>query len=168
MTTTMMAPETSRSTRIGIEKDTRTTMVGLLNQILGDTFDLHSQVKQAHWNVRGIHFQTLHELFDDVAAALPDFVDDIAERIGQLGGPAHGTARAAAGSSRLPEMQKDFLSGAEAVETVADRLAQVANATRKGVDQAADAGDEITADLLTEITRALDEQLWFVESHLEG
>lgn len=164
MTTTMTR---SRPTRIGLGEDTRGTMVELLNQLLADTFDLHSQVKQAHWNVRGIHFQTLHELFDDVAAALPDFVDDIAERIGQLGGPAHGTARAAAEGSRLPEMQKDFLDGDEAVETVADRLAQVANATRKGVDAAGDAGDEITADLLTEITRALDEQLWFVESHLE-
>ena len=157
MTTTMTAPETSRPSRIGLEKDTKSEMVALLNQLLGDTFDLHSQVKQAHWNVRGIHFQTQHEL-----------VDDIAERIGQLGGPAHGTARSAAKASRLPEMQKDFLSGGEAVETVADRLAQVANATRKGVNQAAEAGDEITADLLTEITRALDEQLWFVESHLEG
>lgn len=167
MTTTMTAPETSLPTRIGLGGDTRTEMVALLNQLLGDTFDLHSQVKQAHWNVRGIHFQTLHELFDDVAAALPDFVDDMAERIGQLGGPAHGTARASAEASRLPEMQKDFLTGTEAVETVADRLAQVSNATRAGIDTAADAGDEITADLLTEVTRALDEQLWFVESHLE-
>lgn len=155
-----------RPTLNGLSEKTRDAMVPMLNQLLADTTDLRSQIKQAHWNVRGLHFQPLHELFDDVAEPLPGFGDEIAERIGQLGGAAAGTLRMAAEASRLPEVPAAFLSGEEAVKAVAERIAFLTNATRKGVDLAGEAGDEITADILTEITRELDKQLWFVESHM--
>lgn len=157
-----------RSTLNGVPEDARAEMAELLNQLLADTLDLHSQIKQAHWNVRGLHFQPLHELFDQVAAVLPPFGDEIAERVGELGGAAIGTARAAAENSRLPEIDRGFLKGEAAVRAVAERVAMVTNALRFGVDRAGDAGDEITADLLTGITRELDTQLWFLESHLDG
>ena len=50
-------------------------MVSLLNQQLADTFDLYSQVKQAHWNVKGPQFIALHELFDRLAEELLAYVD---------------------------------------------------------------------------------------------
>lgn len=146
----------------------RVEMVALLNQLLADTIDLRLQIKQAHWNVRGIHFQALHELFDDVAAPLPDFTDDLAERAGTLGGAAVGSVTDVAKTTRLDAMPNAFLDGTAALHAVRDRLAFVANEMRKGVDSAAEFGDEITADVLTEITRGLDQQLWFVESHLDG
>ncbi len=145
----------------------RVEMVGLLNQLLADVVDLRLQVKQAHWNVRGIHFQALHELFDDVAGHLPDYADTIAERAGTLGGAAVGTVAEVAGTTRLDAMPTAFLAGTEALSAVRDRLAFVANEARRGVDTAAEFGDEITADVLTEVTRGLDQQLWFVESHLD-
>ena len=162
------APQALRSTLNGLPESTRDEMVELLNQLLADTLDLHSQVKQAHWNVRGMHFQPLHELFDAVAAVLPGFGDELAERVGMLGGAAVGTARAASENSRLPEIDRDLLDGEAATRAVAERIALVTNAMRFGIDRAGEAGDEITADLLTEITRELDKQLWFVESHLMG
>lgn len=146
----------------------RIEMVALLNQCLADTIDLRLQVKQAHWNVRGIHFQALHELFDDVADPLSDFSDDIAERAGTLGGVAIGTVSDVSKATRLDPMPNEFLDAAESLTAVRERIAAVANATRAGVDAAAEAGDEITADVLTEVTRGLDQQLWFVESHLEA
>lgn len=169
-TQTMTAPGSElelRPTLNGVPETVRGQMVGLLNQLLADTTDLHAQIKQAHWNVRGIHFQLFHDLFDEVAEGLPDFVDDIAERIGSLGGVALGTTRAAAAATRLPEIDRSLLNGDVAARAVSQRLAQVANASRSGIDKASDASDEITADLLTEITRELDKQLWFVESHLD-
>jgi len=146
----------------------RVEMVALLNQLLADTIDLRVQIKQAHWNVRGIHFQALHELFDDVAEPLPAFTDDLAERAGTLGGAAIGSVTEVAKTTRLDAMPNAFLDGESALHAVKERLAFVANEMRKGVDSAAEFGDEITADVLTEITRGLDQQLWFVESHLDG
>ena len=154
-------------TRNGVSAETRATLIPLLNQLLADTVDLRSQTKQAHWNVRGVHFQPLHELFDGVADVLPDFSDELAERVGMLGGVAAGTVRNAATSSRLAEIEGGLLSGQDAVVAVAERLAFVTNAVREGISISGEQGDEVTADLLTEIARELDKQLWFVESHLE-
>ena len=55
-------------TSIDLPAKTRESVIVLLNQQLADTFDLLSQTKQAHWNVKGMNFIALHKLFDDVAA----------------------------------------------------------------------------------------------------
>jgi len=156
-----------RDSGTSIPLEDRVEIVALLNQLLADTVDLRLQIKQAHWNVRGIHFQALHELFDEVAEHLPDYTDDIAERAGTLGGAAIGTVTEVAKATRLNAMPTAFLDANEALAAVKSRLSFVANAARSGIDMAADRGDEITADVLTEVTRGLDQQLWFVESHLD-
>ena len=69
------------NTKIDIEKDTREKVIEILNQRLADASDLKSQAKQAHWNVKGMNFIALHELFDRVSTELDPHVDDIAERI---------------------------------------------------------------------------------------
>src|SRR6476646_1946769 len=89
-------------TAIDIPADVREKMVALINQQLADTFDLLSQVRQAHWNVKGSDFIQLHKLFDDFAEHLVEYVDMIAERAAMLGGYVNGTARMAAEHSRLP------------------------------------------------------------------
>ena len=63
--------ESEFSTRNDLQRDVRGRMIELLNQQLADTFDLYSQAKQAHWNVKGAQFFQLHELFDRLAEELP-------------------------------------------------------------------------------------------------
>ena len=83
-----MAKNKTGTTRIDVKPKLRDSMADLLNQQLADTVDLYTQVKQAHWNVKGPHFIALHELFDKLAEELEDPVDDMAERITALGGVA--------------------------------------------------------------------------------
>jgi starvation-inducible DNA-binding protein len=154
-------------TRIDVAAGARTTMVALLNQQLADTLDLYTQTKQAHWNVKGMHFIALHELFDKLAGEILSFVDDIAERATALGGIATGTARAAAGASRLPEFPLTGIHGHAALEALADRYALLAASTRKAIETASAAGDADTSDLFTGISRDLDKSLWFLEAHLQ-
>jgi starvation-inducible DNA-binding protein len=99
------------STRNDLNAELREKIVTLLNQHLADTFDLYSQTKQAHWNVKGPHFFALHELFDKLAAQLAEDVDTIAERATALGGTARGTARQSAAASRVPEYPPDATTG---------------------------------------------------------
>ncbi len=154
-------------TRIDIEESTRVQLVDILNQHLADLFDLYSQTKQAHWNVRGIHFQQLHELFDELAAQLPEFTDMVAERANTLGGYAMGTARMAANNSQLPEFPTHVTEGIAMVEVVADRWAQYAASAREAISTSEELGDIDTSDLFTEISRAVDKSLWFIEAHLQ-
>src|SRR5215813_9820944 len=90
-----------------LSKQVRMEICTLLNQRLADSVDLQTQVKQAHWNVKGPDFIGLHKLFDEINEEVEDYVDEIAERVMQLGGSAAGTARVAAAKSTLPEYPLD-------------------------------------------------------------
>jgi starvation-inducible DNA-binding protein len=155
------------STRNDLSRDTRSQMIELLNQQLADTFDLYSQTKQAHWNVKGAQFFELHELFDKLAEELQGYVDQIAERATTLGGLALGTVRMSAANSRLPGCDIAVTTSLPTVEAIADRYGILASSTRHGIEHAEDHGDASTADLLTEVSRGLDKALWFLEAHLQ-
>jgi starvation-inducible DNA-binding protein len=161
-----MTKNRTGATRIEMEAKLRESMIALLNRQLADTLDLYTQVKQAHWNVKGPHFIALHELFDKLAEDLEGPVDDSAERITALGGVARGTARVAAKESRLAEFPIDRVDGLKAVELLAERYAALAATTRAAIDTAGKEGDADTADLFTGISRGLDKALWFLEAHL--
>jgi starvation-inducible DNA-binding protein len=165
-----MATQTARTfeTRIDISADAREKLVELLNVRLADSFDLYSQLKQAHWNVKGSDFIQLHELYDTVAESVLEFVDTIAERATALGGLALGTARMAAEATTLDEYPIDAVVGEETVAVVADRLAAFGASAREAIDTATELGDMDTADLFTEVSRAIDKHLWFVEAHLQA
>lgn len=159
--------ELTFATRIDIPEPQREELVALLNARLADTFDLYSQVKQAHWNVKGSDFIQLHLLYDQVAESVLEFVDLIAERATSLGGLALGTVRMAAAASTLEEYPTSTVAGMDTVALVADRLATYGAAVRTAIDTAASLDDQSTADLFTEVSRAIDKHLWFVEAHLQ-
>jgi starvation-inducible DNA-binding protein len=156
------------STHNDLSSATRQKMIGLLNEQLAATFDLFSQTKQAHWNVKGPQFMQLHELFDELAAGLLGYVDMIAERATALGGVALGTTRLAAKNSHLDELPGDVFDGMAVVEALVKRYATLAQSTRKAIDTADASGDMDTADMLTEVSRGLDKSLWFLEAHIQG
>jgi len=153
------------ATRNDLAPDVRKKAITLLNQQLADTSDLYSQTKQAHWNVKGMHFYQLHELFDTLADAVEEYVDLIAERATALGGTALGTVRMSAATSRLPEYPLDAVDGRQHVEALTARFADLAKTSRAAIDAASSFEDVDTADLFTEVSRGLDKDLWFLEAH---
>ena len=158
----------SFTTSVDIPADDRAKINRILNQHLADSFDLMSQVKQAHWNVKGSDFWQLHTLFDEVAERAAEWVDEFAERVTALGGYATGTVRMAAASSTLPEFPTDITDSMEYVRAVAERLATFTNSAREAIDQTDELGDADTADLFTEVSRCADKYLYFLEAHLQG
>ena len=161
------APE-MYETENDLPKDSRVEVIGLLNQRLADIIDLQTQLKQAHWNVKGPHFIGLHELFDKIAEEVESYVDLIAERIVQLGGIAEGTVRVAASRSRLEEYPLDIADGAAHVEAVARALSTFGREARMTIDETDGLDDADTADIFTEVSRGIDKWLWFVEAHTQA
>jgi len=144
----------------------RERMIELLNARLADAIDLRTQLKVAHWNVKGPQFIALHELFDEIVDDADEYVDLIAERAVQLGGIADGTARQVAERSSLDEYAATGGGGGqEHVHAVADALAQFGRSAREAIEIAAGAKDQDTADIFTEISRGTDKWLWMVEAH---
>lgn len=163
-----MAKAKLHRTSIDLDSETRQQVIALLNQQLADTFDLYSQTKQAHWNVKGMEFFQLHELFDKLATETLVYVDDIAERVTTLGGTALGTARMSAATTRLPDYSAETVGSQESVKALVERYAALAASTRAAIDASDDLGDADTADLFTEISRGVDKSLWFLEAHLQA
>jgi starvation-inducible DNA-binding protein len=153
-------------TSVGVPEHNRQAIIALLNARLADSTDLRTQVKWAHWNVKGLHFIQFHELFDSVASHLEEQTDSIAERVTTLGGVANGTVREAAAKSGLKEADLAASDGPSMLKFLVHNVAHHANALRTAVQESDDLGDPITSDLFTTLTRELDKDLWFLEAHL--
>ena len=152
-------------TKNDLPETTRSKVIEVLSLRLADASDLFSQTKQAHWNVKGPSFIALHELFDDVAEAVEDYTDMIAERIVQLGGIAEGTVRVAAQKSSLSEYPLNIGNGRDHVNALSSALAAFGHQVRRAIDLTDQLGDKGTSDLFTEVSRGVDKWIWFVEAH---
>jgi len=155
-------------TKNDLPEGTRVKMVELLNARLADAIDLQTQMKQAHWNVKGPTFIALHKLFDEVNEDVEEYVDLFAERAVQLGGIAEGTARTIAKRSTLSEYPLNASSGKDHVEAVSSALAAFGKQIRQGIATADQLDDADTADIFTEVSRGVDKWLWFVEAHIQA
>jgi starvation-inducible DNA-binding protein len=151
-----------------LSENIRFKAVALLNRHLAAAIDLHAQVKQAHWNVRGPAFIAIHELFDKVADMVERYSDTIAERAAALGGTAEGTIQVAVDRSFLERYELGVDTEKAHVSAVTAALAAFGDSARRAIDEAAAFGDQDTSDVFTEVSRGIDKQLWLVESHLHG
>ena len=154
-------------TRNDLAESTRKDVVQLLNERLAEAIDLQLQAKQAHWNVRGPNFISLHELFDRLAGELEETIDELAERVTALGGRAFGTASRVVDRSDLAELPKKAVWGPDLVALLADRCAAVAECAGLAIERAQKVDDEVTADLFIKTAHGLDRALWFLEATLE-
>lgn len=153
------------TTKNTLADNARKASIALLQSQLFNAVDLSSQAKQAHWNVKGSNFLALHDLFDKIHGELNGHADLIAERLVSLGGQAHGTIRAVSTSSSLPEYPLDISAQELHIEALSSALAAFGSSIRQASDTSSDSGDQNTSDLFTEIARAVDKSLWFVEAH---
>lgn len=151
---------------IGLDEQTRRESAEYLNQVLADTMSLRDLYKKHHWQVTGKDFYQLHLLFDKHFGEQSALVDEIAERIMQLGGVSIAMAHDVAEMTQVPRPP----IGAEDVSTQIARLLEaheiVLNNARRGAEHAADQGDHGTEDLLVSgVVRTNEMQVWFVAAH---
>jgi starvation-inducible DNA-binding protein len=141
--------------------------VALLQARVADAIDMSLITKQAHWNLKGPQFIGIHLMLDTFRTEQDEFVDTMAERIIQLGGTAFGTTQSVAAATKLPAYPLDIYQVSDHIHALIERYALVANAVRDNIDEVDEAGDADTADILTEVSRGIDKQLWFLEAHTQ-
>jgi len=154
-------------TKIDLPEKARRNVIALLNDRLADAIDLQSQVKQAHWNVKGPNFIALHELFDKISDTVFAQIDEIAERITSLGGSAEGTVAVASKRSKLKNYPLSITAGRDHLFYLSTQVAAFGKSVRSAIEETAKLGDAGTSDLFTGISRDLDKHLWFLEAHLQ-
>jgi starvation-inducible DNA-binding protein len=150
-----------------LPEDARVKIADTLNARLADGLDLHSQIKVAHWNIKGPQFAALHPLFETFAVSLAAHNDAIAERAVTLGARAYGTVRHVAKASKLAEYPQETTRDMEHVKLLADRIETYLDGIRaaRGVGEAL--GDTDTVDLLTGIVTEFEKHAWFLRASLE-
>jgi len=155
----------AKHTHNTLPEEVRTQSIEVLNHHLAAAIDLHSQMKHAHWNVRGPGFMAIHKLFDRVSENVEKYSDMLAERAGALGGTAQGSLTVVIERSFLDPYPLGLAEVGEHVFAVGATLAAFGQSARDAIDPLDEAGDKASADLMTEIVRGIDEDVWFVESH---
>jgi starvation-inducible DNA-binding protein len=154
-------------TRNDLQANAKQASIELLNARLADTIDLALITKQAHWNLKGPRFIAIHEMLDLFRGQIDTWTDTIAERAIQLGGTAFGTSQEVSKRTTVAPYPTDIHAIDDHLRALIDSYAKVANNVRKGIDEATEAGDANTADILTEASRGLDKALWFLEAHVQ-
>jgi len=150
-----------------LSEPARVRIAGALAGVLSDGLDLHSQIKVAHWNIKGPHFAALHPLFETFAVGLAGFNDEIAERAVTLGARVGGTTRQVARASRLPELPPEAVKDLELVGLLADRFEAYLEGVRSARGVAETSDDQDTQDLLTGVVEAFEKHAWFLRASQE-
>lgn len=149
-----------------LSEQTRSTLATTLNDRLVDGLDLHSQIKVAHWNIKGPQFAALHPLFETFAVSLAEHNDSIAERAVTLGAKAYGTTRHVAKTSRIPDYPQDTVKDLEHVRLLADRFDTYLTGLRESRKVAEQNQDTDSVDLLTGIITEFEKHTWFLRATL--
>ena len=152
---------------IGISDKDRAAIAGGLSRLLADSYTLYLTTHNFHWNVTGPMFNTLHAMFMAQYTELWTAVDPIAERIRSLGHPAPGSYAQFGKLSSLKDAPATPPKAMEMVRILMEGHEAMARTARKVLPLADKAGDEPTADLLTQRLPVHEQTAWMLRSNLE-
>jgi len=153
------------SVNIGISDKDRKKIAEGLCKLLADTYTLYLKTHNFHWNVTGPQFNSLHLMFETQYTELALAVDAIAERIRALGYPAPGTYKEYARLSSIPE--EEGVPGAdEMIRKLVEGQEAVVRTARSVFPAVDAAGDEPSADLLTQRMQTHEKTAWMLRSLL--
>lgn len=152
---------------IGISDGNRTAIANALSKLLADTYTLYLTTHNFHWNVTGAMFNTLHTMFMQQYTELWNAVDPIAERIRSLGHPAPGSYGQFAELASIDDAPSTPPKAMQMVRILVQGHEAVAKTARKIFPVADAAGDQPTADLLTQRLDVHEKTAWMLRSLLE-
>ena len=163
----MSKKKASTTVNIGISEKDRAAIAKGLSALLADTYTLYLTTHNFHWNVTGPMFNSLHAMFMAQYTELWTAVDPIAERIRSLGHPAPGSYAQFGALASIKDVPATPPKALEMVRILVEGHEAVAR-TARGIFPLADkAGDEPTADLLTQRLTVHEQTAWMLRSLLE-
>jgi starvation-inducible DNA-binding protein len=151
----------------GLDEETSTKLVGILQDRLTALTDLHLTLKHVHWNVVGPHFIAVHEMLDPQVEEIREMTDEIAERIATLGGSPVGTMAAMVKARSWDDYSLGRAGTAEHLGAL-DLVYQGVNADHREAIETTEELDPVSQDMLIAQLGKLELYHWFVRAHLES
>ncbi|MBB5773979.1 Dps family protein [Nonomuraea jabiensis] len=144
------------------EQDSR-AVGAALQATLVDLLDLSLMAKQAHWNLYGARFRSLHLQLDEVVTTARDYADTVAERAAALGISPDGRAATIAGTSGVPTFPPGWARDADVIEALVLTFSAVIDGVRARIGEISSV-DAVTEDLLIGLTAELEKQSWMFQA----
>lgn len=150
-----------------IDESKRKEIAQALSRVLADTYTLYLKTHNFHWNVTGPQFNSLHTLFETQYTELAAAVDEIAERIRALDVRAPGSYREFAELGSIEEAEGTE-KASDMVKKLSDDQGKVVASAKSALEIAADANDDVSADLMTQRMAIHEKTGWMLRAMLEG
>jgi starvation-inducible DNA-binding protein len=138
-------------------------VVEQLHQLQADATVFQQKMRHFHWNVKGHDFFTLHEKFEELYTRWQTLIDDLAERVLQLGGVPTGTLAANLEKSKVKETSDIPDAIGMVKQTLADLRSQL-GAFKQAIAAAEKADDRTTANMLDDIADETGKTIWMLEA----
>lgn len=152
---------------IGITEKNLQSSISLLSVVLSDEMTLYIKTRKFHWNVSGESFMELHKLFQAQYTELEEAIDEVAERIGKLGGKSIGTMKEFSELTKLKESPNKYPSQKEMLNELLGDHETVIVQLRKDIDISTDENkDAGTADFLTGLMEQHETIAWTLRRYL--
>ncbi|WP_350286955.1 DNA starvation/stationary phase protection protein [uncultured Croceitalea sp.] len=151
----------------GLSDKERFGSVQLLYHLLSDEFVLYTKTRKYHWNVTGMQFKSLHELFEEQYTDIESKIDEVAERVRSLGHLSIGTLKQFSKLTRLEEHEDEDSDATTMLKNLVADHETIASHLRKDLETAMDDyKDAGTSDFMTAFLEDHEKMAWMLRSYL--
>lgn len=153
---------------IGISSQNRKAVIEILKKLLSDEYVLYTKTRNYHWNVTGPQFNDLHKFFEGQYEEIDIIIDDVAERIRELGSKSIATLAEFTKNARLKEEPNTYPVAKTMLHNLLNDQDSVIRTLRKDLEACTKYQDAGTADFLTGLMEQHEKMTWMLRSFLEG
>jgi len=162
-----MTKDKMRSVDVGLDLESRTSLVNVLNVVLADEELLYTKTRNFHWNVTGPLFRQIHVLLEEHYQQMQLLADEVAERARMLGGNAIGSFAEFQEITRLTESRGEILTAEEMITILVEDHESFITNLRQDIESSMEEyGDQGTGDLLIAVLRAHEKMAWMLRSFI--
>ena len=155
-------------TNIGISEENRAAVSAQLAKLLADEFVLYTKTRNAHWNVEGPDFHSMHLFFESQYEELDDIMDSVAERMRMIGHYAPATLKSFLQLTHLGELTERSNDSLGFIRELVEDHESIIEFIRGNINPFADKyGDAGTSDFITGLMETHEKMVWFLRSHLK-
>ena len=158
----------SMEPKIGITSQNRRNVIEILKKLVSDEYVLYTKTRNCHWNVTGPQFNDLHKFFETQYEELDVIIDDVAERIRELGSNSIATLTEFSKNARLKEEPNNYPDAKTMLGNLLNDQESVIRSLRVDLESCTKYQDAGTADFLTGLMEQHEKMAWMLRSFVEG
>lgn len=153
---------------IGIRKENLSKVAHILNGFLADEFLLYLKTRNAHWNIEGPDFHTMHKFFEEQYEQLDETMDEVAERIRMIGHYAPATMKSYLELTHLTEQTRGKNDSAGFIKELLGDHESIIIRLRENINLfASELNDLGTSDFITGLMETHEKMAWMLRAHLK-